>query len=421
MKSPEMEMRPPISEHPTAEPKSKTPSIKEVKGLQTRKYIALPDGQIITFRGEKRIRTLRLLVTSFNQGQPYVPNEEFIGFDNTKGIPPSLMQRRRVYKAIYGLKHKTLAGTGWKIQSITVNGKGVEKRPKGYVLKKDKDAPTSLLRSIFDNETVLSDLVTDRPAKASILEKAKQQINAFDPQEKVLFLEKIFAILSDPNPDSQNQREAALELLNVVDLKSINPKDLSKSYTKAVYDLWEDLNQDSDPYGEIHALLEAGKIIAPFIENGKAISRAWNPVAEAFVGDVRQKILDDIEKIRQLIPTTISEFDIKVRMYIIKERLRNLEIAVKLGVTELEVRLAAGRLRRKGLLKSFPRPRGRMQTEQQKQLVEEVRDYRNKGTNNLAIAEALGITQEKVGGIAHILIGRGEIPRIKNSGPKKKV
>lgn len=383
------------------------PTIKGEDGSRQKESITLPDGQTITVRGEKPIRTLKLLITAFNQGKPHVPNEEFLGLDVTKGIPISPMQTKSLRNAVYRLKYKKLTGTGWTIKNITVRGKGVETRPKGYVLKKDKDAPTLLLQSILGNKTVL--------------EKAKQQINSLDPQEKVLFLEKTFAILSDPNPEYQNERDAALDILRVIDLTSLDRKKLEKTYVKAVSNLREDLNQDSDLYGEIDALLEAGKIIAPFIENSRAITQVWKHVAKVFTGDDHQKILDDIKEIKQLIPKTLSEFDIKVAT-LIKERLRNQEIAAKLSVTILEIKQSVSRLSNKGVkLKSFHRARGKMQTEQDKQLFEEVKGLRREGMGNLEISYKLTMPLQRIDNITHTLIARGEISRIKKSGPKKNI
>lgn len=306
-------------------------------------------------------------------------------------------------------------------QSITVSGKGIAIKPRGYVLKKDAykvDAPTLLLQSILDNKIILKELVANHPKKASILENAKRQINSLNQQEKVLFLKGTFAILSDPNPEHQNDRDAALGLLNIMDLKSINPKELTKTYIEAVSNLREDLNKDSDLYGEIHALLEAGKIIVPFIESSVGTTQAWNRVAKAFTGDDRQKILDDIKEIRQLIPKTLSEFDTKVTMFI-GRGFSNQDIAIELKVTTPEIKRSAQRLGKRNM-KPF-RKRGTIQSQESKRLFAAVKDLRNKGMGNLEIANKLTIPHTKIEHIAKRLIAKGEIPRIKSSGPRKKV
>lgn len=257
----------------------------------------------------------------------------------------------------------------------TIRRKGVETRPKGYTLKKDQeqkaDALTLFLQTIFDNKTDLKELVTGGPGKTSILERAKQQLNSFDPQEKIRFLKNIFAILSNPDRDYQNKRDCALELLNIMDLKSIDPKELTETYRKAVYNLQENLNQDSDPCGEIDALLEAGKIIAPFIKKNGNITRAWKLVADVFKGDGsdseddrqknldRQKILNDIEEIRQLISKTLSEFDTKV-LISAQRGLRNQQIAAELRVKIKDIQRSKYRIKNKGRgLKPSNRPEGK--------------------------------------------------------------
>jgi hypothetical protein len=283
----------------------------EGESSHKKESIILPDEQTIAVGGEKEKRVLRLLIDAFSQGKPYIPNEKPLGFNSSQGAPPNPMQTKEFYKkAVDNLRNQALPGTGWNIHSTTVNVNGVGS--KGYTLKQDQaqkvDAPNVdtaelILQSILENKAVLKEVVTEGQGKTSILEKAKQQINFLDPQQKILFLEKTFAILSDSNPQHQDKRDASLELLNIIDLKSIEPKELAKTYIKAVSNLRENLNQDSDIYGEIDALLQAGKTIVPFIENSKHhIAQPWNRVAKLFTGHDRQKILNDIEEIRQLIP-----------------------------------------------------------------------------------------------------------------------
>lgn len=221
------------------------------------------------------------------------------------------------------------------------------------------DRPTQLIQGIFNDHELVKRLAVGGN-KDTLTEKATQ-INSFDPQEKVLFLEKTFAILSDSNPRSQDRRDAALNLLRVMDLTSVDPEGLKDSYLKAVRNLRENLNLDSDPYGEIHALLEAGKIIAPFIKNSKGIAQAWNPVANAFTRDDCQEILDDIEEIKQLTPKTFSESDARVLM-LVEKGLQNQEIAAQLGVGILDIRRSLSRLKGKGI--KFLRKRGRTLTQQ---------------------------------------------------------
>lgn len=256
------------------------------------------------------------------------------------------------------------------------------------------------------------------------LSETKEQINSLTPQEKVIFLEKIFAILSNPDPTSQSQdrRDAVLDMLLVMDLTSINQEELKKTYVKAVFNLREGLNKDSDPYGEIHMLLEAGKTIAPFIgrRQGMGIATSWALIAKTFTGDDRQKILNDIEGIKKLLPRQVTEFDTNVAA-LLKNNMPNKDIARVLDVPETDVKRSIGRLIDKGLKPSNKRRQGPRRSEQMQQLFEDVRDFRNQGMGNLKIASLTGTSPSMIGNIASKLIAKGEIPRIYNSGPKKKV
>lgn len=278
--------------------------------------------------------------------------------------------------------------------------------------------PQELLQDLLGNKEHLRQILTGENNKP-FLEGEKRKIDNFGPQEKVIFLEQTFAILSDPNPRSQDKRDVALDLLRIIDLKSINPEKLKKSYLKAASNLKKNLNIDSDPWGEIHALLTAGKIIVPSIEDSRGITLTWKQIAIAFTGTDRQKILDDIKEIRQLMPSKFPELDSNVKI-LLKEGLRDQDIATQLGVKILDIHRSTSRLRNKGIrLGSFNRKKGKRQTEQQKQLFEAVKNLRNKGMGNLEIASVLGTPQEKIKSITRELILKGEIPPIYK--PRKKV
>lgn len=74
-----------------------------------------------------------------------------------------------------------------------------------------------------------------------------------NPQAKLEFLKITYRILSDPD-SSQDQRDAGLELLSVVDLTDVDEKKLRNDYIHSVYYLKDDLTENSDPYGETDAL-----------------------------------------------------------------------------------------------------------------------------------------------------------------------
>lgn len=275
-------------------------------------------------------------------------------------------------------------------------------------------------------QEILKELVGDKKyfrqiliGNKDFLEGKKEQIDHLDPQEKIIFLEKIFAILSDPDPLSVDQRDAGLELLSSMDLESVNRKKLEEVYRQAIKDLRENLSEDSDPYGEIHMLLEAGKIIAPFIEKNLGIIQSWRNVAKYFTGDNSQKISNDMAEIKQLIATPrkiFSEFDANVKIDV-KNGLSDQAIAAKHGEDLKEVKKAIVRLRDKGMKSN--RQEGSKPTEEQKKLHENVKNLRNDHWGNLAIAKKLKEPYKTIVGITRKLIEEKEIRKIKNSGPKK--
>lgn len=227
------------------------------------------------------------------------------------------------------------------------------------------DRPEKLLPDIFDGDQFNSTLVRQlntklvyRKYKDTILAEKANQINALYPETKLIFIGKIFGILSDPDPRYQDQRSTGLHLLGVINLESVDSKKLKENYMKSLSDLKENPNNDSGSYGEIYALLEAGKIIAPFLKNTQGILQEWDRIAKLFKKDSEdyQAIHEGIKEIRQ---QGASEFDKRIAE-LIGERMSNKDIASKLQINELDVKRSTSRLHKRGFTSN--RKHGRQPT-----------------------------------------------------------
>lgn len=217
------------------------------------------------------------------------------------------------------------------------------------------------------------------------------KIDAAVSEQKFIFLTTTFGILSNPNPNSQDQRDLALDLLRIVDLKKFKPTILKGSYLEAVASLKKNWNENSDPYGEIHMLLEGGKIIAPFVKNVEAITQTWAQIASKFQEKDAQYIMNAVEEIKKLALTQPLKPEPQAE--------------IPLGKPE-KIRVRHG---------------GRKQNPQQAQLIETVKKMREIGMGNKEITRELNgkASYATVAGIASNLIRNGEIKRMK-PGLKKK-
>ena len=177
-------------------------------------------------------------------------------------------------------------------------------------LKPPVDHPTIVLQSIIGSSEIRKQLITNGDKKADILERSETLIDAFDPEETRTFLRKSFAVLGDRDDSqkAQDKRDAILEILPIVDLRKIDPTQLTQDYLTEVYKL----NRDSDPFGEAHALAEAGKTIAYRIRavpgNKTEVTTAWNQVASNFVEAGYIHVLNRIEEIEQQMVLKSSDF-----------------------------------------------------------------------------------------------------------------
>lgn len=147
-----------------------------------------------------------------------------------------------------------------------------------------KDRPAILLESTLGNRETLHHLLSLRSsAKEKVLDEASKEIEALDHAETGRLVQLIFNGLSREDEEwDVNKRDGALELLWLIDFEKVGRNQLEKDYLNAV----ATQNSDSDPYGSIHSLLDAGQIISdhlPFgVETEDKLAIAWGKVEKYF-------------------------------------------------------------------------------------------------------------------------------------------
>lgn len=151
-----------------------------------------------------------------------------------------------------------------------------------------RDRPTLLLESILGNRKTLRTILSRSEERETILDKASVSIIALDATEATTFTKTILRGLATEDTQwNQDRRDGALEILPLVDLGKIRQEELTQSYIEAV----ASQNGDSDPYGTISGLGEAGKIVGPFLPPGaqtrERVNGAWAFVAGLFEGEAK--------------------------------------------------------------------------------------------------------------------------------------
>jgi hypothetical protein len=113
----------------------------------------------------------------------------------------------------------------------------------------------------------------------------------------------------------QNRRDGAIELLRLVDLEGVDKRQISKAYLTTV----SALDGNSDPLGEIDALLKAGEMIVPFMPTYRQrVATAWNKAASSFPTEEDQEaylyfdILKRVQEMECNIPLQLSNFEEQV-------------------------------------------------------------------------------------------------------------
>lgn len=220
--------------------------------------------------------------------------------------------------------------------------------------------PTELfLQRTLGNEEVCRLLITPNRSGATeaIIGRIQKNLDDFTRHDKARLVKHLFTFMADTGDSSkvQSKRDGALELLMLVDLEGVDKRQISNAYLTTV----SALDGDSDPLGEIDALLNAGKMIAPFIPTYRQkVTNAWNKVASSFATDEKthDDILKRVQEMEYNMPPQLPNFEERVAT-LANRGFSNSQIREELSASPKEVRNAITRLIRKGLVQ--PRPAGR--------------------------------------------------------------
>ena len=161
----------------------------------------------------------------------------------------------------------------------------------------EKDLTASFLERTLGNKEVCTGLNTTNRngATEAMIREIQKELEDFSPKDKARLVKHLFSTMADTGGSSevQNRRDGALELLKLVDLEGVNKQQIATAYLKTV----STLDSNSDPVGEIDALLKAGEMIVPFMPTYRQkVAAAWNKAASSFPTEKDQEAYLDILK-----------------------------------------------------------------------------------------------------------------------------
>lgn len=169
------------------------------------------------------------------------------------------------------------------------------------------------LDSTVGNAGTRRQILRNEGDKDVILGGIKKELQTYDDQITKLLVQNIFNNLVDGAAWNQDQRDCVLQIFPLINLGAIEPKILAKYYSSSL----DKLKNDADPYGEIDAILQAGKIIAPYITQHRImIGHRLNRLRTDFNKDEEayayiHNIQEEIEAI-MLPPLSDIETEVKV-------------------------------------------------------------------------------------------------------------
>lgn len=150
----------------------------------------------------------------------------------------------------------------------------------------------------------LTDPKRHTPHQSRIIENTRRQIEQLNPDQS----KKLYSLILDTlakeetSPTDQDRRDAALGLLDVMDLSTLNGQFLLTTYKQAV----GELDKDADPLGSIDAMLTAGRKIAPYLPPGPGtqvqISDVWSVFTFQLPREDGTQIYREAYAIRDLVP-----------------------------------------------------------------------------------------------------------------------
>jgi len=174
------------------------------------------------------------------------------------------------------------------------------------------DRPTTLIDGILHNSTSVHTLIVgSQEQKAAVLDRVSTQLKNFDDNDSDSFFKLLLKGLGTEDKIwDQNRRDAALEILPLTPFEKIPKENILKEYLNAV----STQDENSDPYGTISSLIEAGKKLAPFFPTHLharfQINYAWEGLASIFTERNFQDYLfiyEESSKIKDIVPPMAPE------------------------------------------------------------------------------------------------------------------
>lgn len=158
---------------------------------------------------------------------------------------------------------------------------------------------------------LLKDPKDRKPFDQESIERTQQEIAQLDPDQtqKLIFLNLNILNKEDEDGVDVDTRDAALGLIDLIDLGKIDKQFLFKVYCKAVLDL----PKNADVYGSIDSTLSIGRKLAQYLPPGNGteyqVRNAWNTVNDRYPESEGLKWWPEVSKVTQLIPRQEQQED----------------------------------------------------------------------------------------------------------------
>lgn len=273
-------------------------------------------------------------------------------------------------------------------------------------ISNDDNRKTSMLLDgiLRDSEQCSILLTGNNDDKRRIAERLSFEIGN-DPAVHVALVGAIIGILSqETDRIDVDMRDAAIALLQqpaIADLLPVQHEALFRAYCEAL----NRQTSENDPFsGSIAHLLEAGMFLTPYFPQDdltrEQLKHLLHNVAGQFSGAEREHIAGYIPEMLERM-TFSGARDARV-LYWREQKLKNKEIAQKLGVKDHSIEQSVGRLMSDGKL------RGRREGVSA-ELLSSVKEFRNQGYTNVNIANKLNVGEATLKEAVSQLVTGGEI------------
>lgn len=167
------------------------------------------------------------------------------------------------------------------------------------------DSSARLIQTYLYNPGFVDSLVARHPV-GNVRVKASSEIAALGQDSSHQLVDGLLGLLKQESiafavskqvDRSVDVRDAALALLKMVDLQNLNPNRLLNSYLASV----QGLQADADANGSIASLLEAGKILAPYMPGRNLVVTVWRPVLDRLAEGASDEYRSVLKTYKQMI------------------------------------------------------------------------------------------------------------------------